>query len=87
MLTSYVAGFTLSTLFNYKGNKVNTGKAVLEALYIKRKNQKWLCGQLNCSPAYVSGICLNKKALGRNKMIQIADIFGMTLSEFIALGE
>lgn len=66
---------------------MNTAKSITEALYVKRKNQKWLCEKLGCSPAYVSAICVGKKQVGRNKIREIAEIFEMEVSEFIALGE
>jgi len=66
---------------------MNISKSVTEALYIHRKNQKWLCEQLDCTPAYVSAICVGKKNIGRNKIRQIAEAFGMQVSEFIKLGE
>lgn len=66
---------------------MNIGKSVQEALYLKRKNQRWLCSELGCSPAYVSSICLGKTNAGRNKIAEIAKAFGMPVSEFIKLGE
>lgn len=66
---------------------MNISKSVTEALYIHRKNQKWLCEKLDCSPAYVSSICVGKKNIGRNKIREIAEAFGMQVSDFIKLGE
>jgi len=66
---------------------MNIAKSVSEALYINRKNQKWLCGKLDCSPAYVSAIVLGKKEVGRNKIREIAEAFEMSVSDFIKLGE
>lgn len=66
---------------------MNIAKSVTEALYNARKNQKWLCEKLDCSPAYVSAICLGKKDVGRNKIREIAEAFDMSVSDFIKLGE
>lgn len=66
---------------------MNLAKSLTEALYLKRKNQKWLCEKLDCSPAYVSGLCVGSKQAGRNKIREIAEILEMEVSEFIALGE
>lgn len=66
---------------------MNIAKSVKEALYIKRKTQKWLCEKLECSPAYVSAICIGKKNVGIPKIREIAEIFGMEVSDFIKLGE
>lgn len=66
---------------------MNVAKSLTEALYMKRKSQKWLCEKMDCSPAYVSGLCVGKKQAGRNKIRQLAEILEMEVSEFIKLGE
>lgn len=66
---------------------MNVAKSLTEALYLKRKNQKWLCEKLDCSPAYVSSLCVGKKQAGRNKIRQLAEALEMEVSEFIKLGE
>lgn len=66
---------------------MNIAKSLNEALYKERKTQTWLAGELGCTIAYVNAVCAGDKIPSANKLHQIAKVFGMQLSELIALGE
>lgn len=65
---------------------VNVGRSAKMALARNNKTVLWLSQQLGVSHNRASTIC--NTASGNKKSIdRLADLFGMTAAEFIALGE
>jgi|AntDeeMetageno51_2_1112566.scaffolds.fasta_scaffold08489_1 plasmid maintenance system antidote protein VapI len=64
----------------------NAGRAAKVAMAQRGKSRAWLAEQLNVSPQRASGI-LNNETASMATMVQMADLFGLSLSEYIALGE
>lgn len=61
-------------------------KAVNVALAKAGENQEWLALELSIHPAQLSR-WVNADSLKSSIIERIAKVFGMTLSEFLALGE
>lgn len=66
---------------------MDVGKSIRIALAERNERQPWLARQMGCSLAYVNRLANGKRVPGGNTIEAIATIFGMTVSEFIALGE
>lgn len=66
---------------------MNIGKSVTEALYLKRKSQRWLAEQMGVSDAYISCLCLGQKMPSLQKLSHMAKVLGFKTSELIELGE
>ncbi|MFW0776098.1 MAG: hypothetical protein ACN2B6_00060 [Rickettsiales bacterium] len=66
---------------------MNLRKSIKLALVQQDKTNLWLAEQLGTSPAYTSRLQRHGSSASFKQTERIAEIFGMTLSEFIALGE
>lgn len=66
---------------------MDIGKAVRVALAERDKTRTWLAGEMGVTRAYISAITKGKCSVSISKANQIADIFGLTLSDFVKLGE
>lgn len=66
---------------------MDIGKSIRLALAERNERQTWLADQLNVSRAYVNRLANGISVPGGKTIEAIADVFGMTVSEFIALGE
>jgi len=64
---------------------VNMSKSIKICLATKEKNNKWFAEQLGTSGQYASRLANGPNAWSRVE--QLAGIFNMRVSEFIALGE
>lgn len=65
---------------------MHIGKSIKKALIDADKNGVWLAEQLGTTPASVYHICTKQTCSG-NMQIRLAKIFGIKVSELIALGE
>lgn len=66
---------------------MNLGKSIKIALAKAEKDQSWLAQELNLPQQEISRF-INQSQTKRLKAIgQMADVFDMKVSEFIALGE
>lgn len=65
---------------------MNIGIATSVALAKKEKNILWLSMKLQTSPANASRIA-NSPNANSKRITQLAEVFEMPVSEFIALGE
>lgn len=65
---------------------MHIGKSIKKALIDQDKNGVWLAEQLETSPASVYHICTKSTCSG-NMLKRLSKIFGMKVSELIALGE
>ena len=65
---------------------VNLKKSVKVAMANKEVNQEWLAVQLNIKPPAVT-MMMQRNECGFTRLNDLADVFGMKVSEFIALGE
>ena len=66
---------------------MDLGKSIRIALAQKNEKQPWLADQMGVTRAYVNRMANGVSVPGGNTIEHIARIFGMTTSEFIALGE
>ena len=65
---------------------MDIGKSITIALRDKRMKKKELAMKLHVTPATVSTLCKNTECSGR-MIKRLCQVFDMTASEFIALGE
>ena len=65
---------------------MNIGRSVKIALAQRDKDMGWLSSQLGVGRVRVSAI-LKSQNVTTKTVVRLADIFGVTASEFIALGE
>lgn len=66
---------------------MDIGKSIRLALADINEKQPWLASQMGVTRAYVNRMANGTVVPGGKTIERIADIFGMTVSEFIALGE
>jgi len=66
---------------------MDIGKSIRIALAERNERQTWLAKQMGCSRGYVNRLSNGGVVPGGKTIETIADIFGMSVSEFIALGE
>ena len=66
---------------------MDIGKSIRIALAERNERQTWLAKQMGCSRGYANRLANGVVVPGGKTIEAIADIFGMTVSEFIALGE
>ena len=64
----------------------HAGRAAKVALAQRGKSRAWLADQLGVSPQRASGV-LNNESSSLETMRQMADLFGLKLSEYVVLGE
>ena len=62
------------------------GKSIKIALVQSEKNQQWLADRLGTTKQQVSNWCSTGR-MHDERIVEISGIFGMKVSEFIALGE
>lgn len=65
---------------------MNVGKSVRVAMAKRDIKAKQLCELMGCSRQYV-GQLMNGEQAGVGTINKLAEIFGMKVSEFVALGE
>ena len=65
---------------------MNTGKSIRMCLAKEEMTQKELAEQLNVTPTYASKLC-RQKSCGGSMLEKLADVFNLSVSEFIQLGE
>ena len=66
---------------------MDIGKSIRIALANINKSRAWLAREMGVTRGYISNMA-NGRTIPGGKMIEsLAGIFGMTTSEFIALGE
>lgn len=65
---------------------MNVGKSIKIALAQREKNTRWLSEAMDVSLPQISNLAKTKHANG-STIDKVAEAFGMTSSEFIALGE
>ena len=65
---------------------MNIKRAVRRSLANIEKDQKWLAGELGTTEAQISR-WVNADHLNTKIIERLANLFGLTVSEFIALGE
>jgi DNA-binding XRE family transcriptional regulator len=65
---------------------MNIGKSIKIALAMKGENQEWLANKTNVTRSAVTQIA-NSTHCSTFKAKEIASVFSMKTSEFIALGE
>lgn len=53
----------------------------------KQKSQRWLAGELGVSVQFVSFICTGRKTPSISMLSVIAEVFDVSVSEFIKWGE
>jgi len=66
---------------------MDIGKSIRLALAEINQRQTWLADQMGVSRAYVNRMANGTTVPGGKTIEAIADIFGMSVSEFVALGE
>lgn len=66
---------------------MDIAKSIRIALAERNERQPWLASQLKVSRAYVNRMANGNTIPGGKTIETLADIFGMSVSEFIALGE
>lgn len=66
---------------------MDIGKSIRLALAEKNERQPWLADKMGVTRAYVNRMANGVTVPGGKTIERIAGIFGMTVSEFIALGE
>ncbi len=66
---------------------MDVGKSIRVALAHRNETKSWLAKQMGCTPAWVGRLANGDTVPGGKTIESIAGIFGMTVSEFIALGE
>ncbi len=66
---------------------MDIAKSIRVGLAREAKTQTWLGEQIDATKATVSNYCRGRTKPGPDRLEEIAGIFGMTVSEFIALGE
>lgn len=65
---------------------MNLNISIKVSLARQGKTQKWLCEQMGVTNNVVTKICKQNKA-GTKRLRIICDVLGISLSEFIAIGE
>jgi len=65
---------------------MNVGKSIKMALVKVDKKQTWLAEQLGISSRQVNKVANNESASGKT-IEKMAEVFGMKVSDFLALGE
>lgn len=65
---------------------MNVGKSIKMALVKVDKKQTWLAEQLGISSRQVNKVANAESASGKT-IEKMADVFGMKVSDFLALGE
>jgi transcriptional regulator with XRE-family HTH domain len=66
---------------------MDIAKSIRLSLADINERQPWLAGRLGVTRAYVNRMANGTIVPGGKKIEEIAEVFGMTVSEFIALGE
>lgn len=66
---------------------MNLGKSIRIGLANKNLTKRWLSERLEVSPGYVSDLCNEKQRPNLERVEQMAQLFGVKVSEFIAWGE
>ena len=62
-------------------------ESVRVGLAKKHKSQKWLAGELGVSVQFVSFLCTGRKTPSVSMISVIAEVFEVSVSEFIKWGE
>jgi plasmid maintenance system antidote protein VapI len=65
---------------------MDVGKSIRIALAIHNMNRVALAVKMNCAPPGVTQMC-NRPNVRTDTLKKLAKVFGMKVSEFIALGE
>jgi ribosome-binding protein aMBF1 (putative translation factor) len=66
---------------------MDIAKSIRVAIAREGKTQTWLAEQLKTNRATVNTYCRGKAKPSHRRVEVMSEIFGMTVSEFIALGE
>jgi len=66
--------------------RFNAGRAAKVALAQRGRSHRWLAEQLRVTPQRVSSI-VGKEQSSQATLVQLADLFGLSLSAYVALGE
>lgn len=66
---------------------MNIGKSVRISLADINQTKRWLANRMEVSPGYVSDICNEKEVPSLDRVVELAGIFEVRVSEFIARGE
>ena len=66
---------------------MDSSRSIRVALAKKNVKSRWLADKMNVKPQYITNLCNGRSELGINGIIQMSDIFGVKVSEFIAWGE
>ena len=66
---------------------MDSAQSIRVGLARKGLKNKWLADKMSVRPQYITNLCRGDATLGINGIIQVADIFGVKVSEFIAWGE
>jgi transcriptional regulator with XRE-family HTH domain len=66
---------------------MDIAKSIRLALADINERQPWLASRLGVTRAHVNRMANGAIVPGGRKIEEIAEVFGMTVSEFIALGE
>lgn len=66
---------------------MNIRKSILVALAVHEKDRKWLQDKLNISRQRLQRIISSKHHISTGTLESLAGAFGMSVSEFVALGE
>jgi transcriptional regulator with XRE-family HTH domain len=64
----------------------NAGRAAKVALAQRSKSRNWLAEQLGVSPQRAS-LILNSPTASQGTLEKMADLFGLSLSDYVKLGE
>lgn len=65
---------------------MNAGKSIKVALAKREMSQKDLAEKMKTSTPYISQLA-GREHIGMGTVVQLAEAFGMKVSEFLALGE
>jgi len=66
---------------------MDIGKSIRLALADRNERQPWLAKEMGVTTAYVNRLANGGAVPGGKNIELIAGVFGMSVSEFIALGE
>lgn len=66
---------------------MDIAKSIRVGLAREAKNQTWLADQIGATRATASNYCNGRSKPDAKRIEEIAGLFGMSVSEFIAIGE
>jgi len=66
---------------------MDIGRSLRMCLAKEGKSQEWLAEKIETSRPTISNYCANKGNMKASTLQRICDVFGLNVSEFIALGE